>query len=76
MTLYDLYFFLLRKLHTSFLHLSIFILFGKNGKSLCKSCNFLGYLTLITYHDQLIILILCLFFLKYAFHANSGNDKK
>ena len=36
--------FLLRKLHKSFLHLSIFILLGKNGKSLCKSCNTLGYL--------------------------------
>ena len=39
------YLVLLSKLHTSFLHLSIFILFGKNGKSLCISCNFLGYLT-------------------------------
>ena len=37
-------FFLLRKLHTSFLHLPIFILLGKNGKSLCKSCNLLEYL--------------------------------
>ena len=28
-----------------FLHLSIFIPLGKNGKSLCELCNFLGYLT-------------------------------
>ena len=33
-------FILLSELQTSFLHLSIFILFGKNGKSLCRSCNF------------------------------------
>ena len=123
--MYDV-FVLLRKFHTTVLHLSIFILLGKNGKSLCKSCNFFGHLTstsriypllvivetlpnhinylrlnieytkilhfyhnfsciyyllsricvlngifnllflllpLITYHNQLIILILCLFFL-------------
>ena len=29
----------------AFSHLSVFILSGENGKSLCKSCNFLGYLT-------------------------------
>ena len=45
MILYAERIFLLSKLYTSFLHLSIFILFGKNGKSLCKSSNFLGYLT-------------------------------
>ena len=45
MILYGQHIFLLSKLHTSFLHLSVFILFGKNGKSLCKSCNLLGYLT-------------------------------
>ena len=47
MTLYVLHIFisLLSKLHTSFLYLSIFILFGSNGESLCISCNFLGHLT-------------------------------
>ena len=45
MTLYVRHIFLLCKLQTNFLHLPIFILFGKNGKSLCESCNFLGYLT-------------------------------
>ena len=45
MSLYIQRIFLLRKLHTSFLHLSIFILLGKNDKSLCKSYNLLGYLT-------------------------------
>ena len=34
--------------YTSLTHLLIFILSGKNGKSLCKSCNFLGYLTSIS----------------------------
>ena len=38
-------FFLSYRLQTNFLHLFISILSGKNGKSLCKSCNFLGYLT-------------------------------
>ena len=33
------------RLQTNFLHLFISILSGKNGKSLCKSCNYLGYLT-------------------------------
>ena len=33
-------------------------------------------LPLITYHNQIIILILCLFSFKHACHANPGNDKK
>ena len=37
--------FLSDKLHTSLLHLLIFILSGRNGKSLCKSCKFVGHLT-------------------------------
>ena len=37
--------FLSYKLHTGFLLLPIFILSGKNGKSSCKPCKFLGYLT-------------------------------
>ena len=36
--------FLLYRLHTNLLLLLIFIFPGKNGKSLCKSCKFLGYL--------------------------------
>ena len=39
------YFFLSYRLQTNFLLLFISSLSGKNGKSLCKSCNFLGYLT-------------------------------
>ena len=37
--------FLSYKVHKSFLHLPIFILSGRNGKSSCKPCKFLGYLT-------------------------------
>ena len=36
--------FLSYKLHASFSHFSIIILFGKNGKPLCSSCSFWGYL--------------------------------
>ena len=37
--------FLSYKLHASFLHLPILILSHKNGKSSCKPCKILGYLT-------------------------------
>ena len=37
--------FLSYRLHTSLLHLLIFILSGKNGRSLCKSPKYLGYST-------------------------------
>ena len=33
------------RLHTNLSHLLIFILSGKNGKSLCKSCKSLEYST-------------------------------
>ena len=33
------------RVQTNLLHLLIFILSGKNGRSLCKSCKCLGYST-------------------------------
>ena len=42
--MYTTYFVLSYRLQTNFLHLFISILSGKNGKSVCKPSNILGYL--------------------------------
>ena len=62
-------FFLLCRLHTSFLHLSIFILSGKNGKSLCKSFRVINvYFKNIPFITIFIIIFYKFFIYFHLFH--------